>query len=257
MASNPARRGCSRISAARRASCWARRGGHGGSLTDELQPTGGDICQRQWACYYLFMSLSPAMSLLRHKKPNLLIGFLLNLLMPGAGFTYIDQPRWHIFWLSVFVIGFFLGGLIHGVVLSLIFMLAIVLVIELHYFLGYRSYFRDGQLPEPMNNSVRWVLIGAHILPGLWGMVFLSNMIHYLPREKVLMERIEINSYAQELKIELMFNGGLLYKGSCIGFTKSPLIPKNIQSCMVLHPYSHVRPTIHIVETDGQVLDYP
>ena len=71
------------------------------------------------------------------------------------------------------------------------------------------------------------------------------------------MERIEINFYAKELKIELMFNGGLLYEGSCTDFPKAPPVPKNIQSCMVLHPHAHTRPTIHIVETAGQVLDYP
>ena len=41
--------------------------------------------------------------------PNVLVGLILNLLLPGAGFTYIGAWAWHLRWIAIMVVLTVLG----------------------------------------------------------------------------------------------------------------------------------------------------
>ncbi|AWT36588.1 hypothetical protein GCM10008956_18410 [Deinococcus arenae] len=55
-------------------------------------------------------TLRPTAAPTPRKAPNLAVGYLLNVLLPGAGFTYIGLVGWHLGWVGILIVSWMIGG---------------------------------------------------------------------------------------------------------------------------------------------------
>lgn len=96
----------------------------------------------------------------RIKPPNYWLGFFLNWLLIGAGFSYIGVFGWHLAWLGIWV-----GGLIVSAVLVLVTPVAagVGLLLMLGAFVGLLVHYRStyARLYGPGQSGPRSVMACA------------------------------------------------------------------------------------------------
>ncbi|ULH15901.1 hypothetical protein MF271_04530 [Deinococcus sp. KNUC1210] len=212
------------------------------------------------------MSFSPNTALPAKLPPNLLIGFLLNFVLPGSGFTYADQPWWHLGWalltLLSFLLGLLGGAALHLPALVFLPMLAF-LVMHVQYFLTYQRRFPAGAPFSGLTNNVKWGLIGGHaaltvilaVLIALLAAILLPNLLNARTRAQEAaatsyMHLIQTTAFANALNSHP-------YSGPCADMPDAPRLPDTIRSCEVRTINAVDVPHVSVTTTQGKTLTLP
>ncbi len=124
------------------------------------------------------------------KAPNYWLGFFLNWLLVGSGFTYLGALSWHFIWLGLSVVGWVAGTLLLAVaagqspaslsgaalVVALVSLAAFVLML-VQYRQTYRRLYGRGRTASPITDGLHWGLIGGHGALGLFGRIALTGIL--------------------------------------------------------------------------------
>ncbi|WP_309569926.1 hypothetical protein [Deinococcus sp.] len=98
--------------------------------------------------------------------PNAIVGLVLNLLLPGAGFSYIGRWGWHLGWvvlmLALSAMGLILSRVI-GLGLPIVLPFGGFLVMLVHYSRIYTQQ-EQGNFQPPLAAGVKVALIVAHVV---------------------------------------------------------------------------------------------
>lgn len=198
-------------------------------------------------------------------RPNYWLGFFLNLLLVGSGFTYINRIGWHFGWLAINLVLAVLVGLLASVqpvlgFVGLALLLAATIAMQVHYRATYTQQFSAGQIGQPIDNGLKWGLIIGHVLLGL---IFQVGVVAAILIPNLLGARERAQDTAAQAYARTVYMGimaatidGTAESGDCLrGYTTAEP-SSNVASCItdVSDPEN---PTLTLTLTNGETIDLP
>lgn len=211
------------------------------------------------------MTFSPSAHPVR-LPPNRIIGGLLNVVLPGAGFTYFNKPGWHLGW-----IGILLASSVIGVLLSIVLQARAVLLLPvMAYLVMHAQYFvlfnnKTSVAPAPgLENGLKWGLIAGHAGIGIFGLIPLIGILAAVILPNLLGARERANStavmfYMRQVQIQAYGSslGGAAYNGPCAGVKDVTAAPKSVRSCTVTTVNNTDPPALSVQTVDGKTYTLP
>ncbi|MFB9990835.1 hypothetical protein ACFFLM_02395 [Deinococcus oregonensis] len=198
-------------------------------------------------------------------RPNYWLGFVLNFLLVGSGFTYINRIGWHFGWLAVsaaLVVSVGLLATVQPVLgfVGLAVMLAATIAMQVHYRATYAHQFSAGRTGQPIRNGLKWGLIIGHVLLGLIFQVGVIAAI-LIPNLLAARERAQdtaANSYARVVYTGVVMAAleGKAQSGDCLrGYTT--MEPTSTAAACVTDVSDPANPTLTLTLTNGKTIDLP
>ncbi|WP_189101285.1 hypothetical protein [Deinococcus knuensis] len=193
------------------------------------------------------------------KAPSLAVGYLLNVLLPGAGFTYVGLVGWHVGWVGILIALNLLGSVLVGVTSSPVFGLLPFLgwVTQLVHFGRTYAARAERNFQPDLDSGMKIGLIAGHavlnfLLVGVLTAVLIPNLLGARTRANDAGERAAAHS-AYMAAVTAQLDGKLL-DGPC------PLedVPGNerITRCTVSNADTE-EPQINVTFDSGHTLRLP
>ncbi|PNY81637.1 hypothetical protein [Deinococcus koreensis] len=170
--------------------------------------------------------------------PNAALGYLLNIVLPGAGFTYIGRWGWHLGWFAVLCGLNVVAGILAaatGTPIPLILPLIGFVVMLVHFGRVYAEG-QDRHFRPQLERPIKLALILGHaflgfMLTGILAAVLIPNLLAARTKavrasEQAVARRIQVQAAVAQL-------GGTLANGSCPLETLSPDQRATIERCTV------------------------
>ena len=193
------------------------------------------------------------------KAPNLAVGYLLNVLLPGAGFTYIGLVGWHVGWVGILLVLNLTGAFLVGLTTVPVFgVLPLVGFVALLVHFGQAYARRAAQQFRPdLEAGVKIGLIAGHAVlnvaaVGLLAAVLMPGLLEARERASAAGERAAaMSAYTMVIAAQ---SGGTLRDGPC------PLENVNyrdrIATCTVSGAAT-TDPQVTVTFTDGRTVQLP
>ncbi|GGR94193.1 hypothetical protein [Deinococcus sedimenti] len=205
-------------------------------------------------------TLRPTAAPTPRKAPNLAVGYLLSVLLPGAGFTYIGLVGWHVGWIGILIALNVLGAVLAGVTSLPLFTLLPVLgwAAQLVQF-GQAYARREAQNFRPdLENGVKIGLIAGHAVLnsiavfGIVAAVILPNLLGARERANGAAEQAAAKSaYVQVMVAQV---DGTLRDGPCP--LEDVMGGEQIESCTVTDAASE-EPQVTVTFKNGHMVQLP
>ncbi|THF88386.1 hypothetical protein E7T09_04050 [Deinococcus sp. KSM4-11] len=198
------------------------------------------------------------------KEPNYWLGFFLNFFFLGSGFTYINRIGWHFGWIGIALASGVVTGLLMvatpgvGSLVSLVSLL-IAIGTMVHYRNTYAAEFARGSIGKPIDNTLKWVLIGGHIVLGFVLQVGILSaiLIPNLMGARTRAFETGGKAYARQVKTAAMIDAldGKLKSGPCV--TTVPVTrPDYVTNCSI-DASNPLVPRIAVTLNNGRVITQP
>ncbi|MHA0042933.1 hypothetical protein [Deinococcus sp. PEB2-63] len=204
-------------------------------------------------------TIRPTAAPTSRKAPNLAIGYLLNVLLPGAGFTYIGLVGWHVGWVGILLALNLTGALLVGLTTVPVFgVLPLVgFVIMLVHF-GQAYAWRAAQQFRPdLEAGVKIGLIAGHAVlnvaaVGLLAAVLMPGLLGARERaERSVEQAAAMSAYTLAISAQAE---GTLRDGPC------PLVNvykgERITSCTVTGAAT-ADPKVSVMFSSGHNINLP
>lgn len=129
------------------------------------------------------------------KPPSYALGMLINILLVGSGFTYINRWPWHLGWLGILFVLNLLPALFLSTGTGMLLLLLPVagwVAHLVHYHVSYRRAAQQGFLP-PLQDGVKIALIVGHLALGF----FMASVMSAVLLPNLLTARNRANEAAE------------------------------------------------------------
>ncbi|GGK97398.1 hypothetical protein [Deinococcus radiotolerans] len=201
----------------------------------------------------------PAAAPTPRKAPNLAVGYLLNVLLPGAGFTYIGLVGWHVGWIAMLIVLNLLGAFLVGLTTSTMFAaLPLVGFVVMLVQFGQAYTRRKAQNFRPdLEGGVKIGLIAGHFIlnvfmVGLLAAVLIPNLLAARTRANGTGERAAaMSAYTMVIAAQ---SGGTLRDGPCP--LENVVGRDRIASCTVTSATTS-SPQVAVTFGNGHVVQLP
>lgn len=193
------------------------------------------------------------------KPPSYALGMLLNVLLVGAGFTYINRWPWHLGWIGLLfalsVVGSFLAFSVNSPALAILPALGWVAHL-VHYHVTYRRAAQQGFLP-PLQDGVKIALIVGHLLLSFFTVSFMSavlipNLLNARSRANAAAARAAAHNIYLQVMVDQ--TEGKTLTGTCPTVENS--VDLKITSCKV-GLSDPKNPTLDVTFEDGHTVHLP
>ncbi|MFC3832196.1 MULTISPECIES: hypothetical protein [Deinococcus] len=111
--------------------------------------------------------------------PNVIVGLILNLLLPGSGFTYIGRWHWHLRWIAIMAVLTVLGLVVSamlGVAVPVLLPILGLVALVTHYGREYAAQ-RVVDFQPHVADGVKIALIVGHLVLNLVGLFLLASVL--------------------------------------------------------------------------------
>ncbi|WP_412026944.1 hypothetical protein [Deinococcus yunweiensis] len=193
--------------------------------------------------------------------PNVLVGLILNLLLPGAGFTYVGAWAWHLRWIAIMVVLTVLGLIVSamlGVAVPVLLPVLGLAAMITHYGRVYAAR-RVVDFQPHLSDGVKIGMIVGHVVVGFFvtgilGAVLIPNLLNARQRavksqEQSIIRQLQTRALVQQA-------GGTLMTGPC-DLTALPESSRAlIASCTVTAP-ADSKPELDVTFTSGRRVQLP
>ncbi|ALW89844.1 hypothetical protein [Deinococcus actinosclerus] len=204
-------------------------------------------------------TLPPTAAPTPRKAPNLAIGYLLNVLLPGAGFTYIGLVGWHIGWVGILIVSWMIGGVAAGTTASPLGMVipGLAFVAQLLQFKDAYATRQAQQFRPDLADGVKIGLIAGHAvlnvaMVGLLAAVLIPGLLGARERASAAGERAAaMSAYTMVIAAQ---SGGTLRDGPCP--LENVVGRDRIASCTVSDAATD-DPQVTVTFTNGKTVQLP
>lgn len=204
-------------------------------------------------------TLRPTAAPTPRKAPNLAIGYLLNVLLPGAGFTYIGLVGWHIGWVGILLALNLLGAFLVGLTTAPVFgVLPLMGFVALLVHFGHAYARRATQQFRPdLADGVKIGLIAGHAvlsvaMVGLLAAVLIPGLLGARERASAAGERAAaMSAYTMVIAAQ---SGGTLRDGPCP--LEDVVGSERIATCTVTDAATD-DPQVTVTFTNGKTVQLP
>ncbi|UBV42136.1 hypothetical protein LAJ19_10900 [Deinococcus taeanensis] len=195
------------------------------------------------------------------RPPSVALGHLLNLLLPGSGFSYIGLIGWHVGWIGILIVLNLLASVVAGLTGSsgaLLLPVAGVGALLVHFGRAYAQREARSFRPDP-DNSVKIALIAGHavlhlFLVGILAAVLIPNLLGARTRATQAGEQAAARmAYTFALAEQA---GGTLRDGPCPLADVPDSSRDQISTCTVSQAAS-TSPQVEVTFRSGRTLQLP
>ncbi|MBZ9751832.1 hypothetical protein K7W42_13305 [Deinococcus sp. HMF7604] len=195
------------------------------------------------------------------KAPSAALGYLLNILLPGAGFTLINRWGWHLGWFGIqvglYVVASILSG-VTGTPLPLVLPFIGFVAMLVHFGRVYAEQ-ADRDFQPPLELAVKLVLILGHffigfVLVGILAAVLIPNLLSARNRanqtgEMAIARAVQVQAVVAQVD-------GTLQDGPCPLNGLPETYREQIASCTVTDS-SGTEPAVSVTFDSGRTITLP